>query len=70
MKLFKVICWYDCDSKIDTFANFVIAENSIEAKRIVEEEVWTLDGMKIKDVEEIDMSYSKLLCSVDIDDAY
>lgn len=70
LKLFKVICWYDCDSKIDTFVNFVIAGNSTEAKRIVEEEVWTLDGMEIKSIEEIDMSYPQLLCTVDIDDTY
>ena len=65
LKLFKVTCWYDHTYKNSTFENFVIAGNEIEARRIVEEEVWTLSGMEIKNIEEIDMSLPQLLCSTD-----
>lgn len=63
LKLFKVTYWYDYDSKIGTFIKFVIARNIVEAKRIVEEELFTLDSMKIENVEEI----AQLLCSVDME---
>ena len=65
LKLFKVTCWSDHIYKNSTFENFVIAGNEIEARRIVEEEVWTLSGMKIKNIEEIDMSLPQLLCSTE-----
>lgn len=65
MKLFKVTCWYSGEYKEDTFENFVIAGNGVEAKRIVEEEVWTMSGMEIAGVEEIDMTMPQLLCSCD-----
>lgn len=67
LKLFRVTCWYG-DFKPDTFENIVIAGNIIEAKRIVEEEVWSLNGMKIKHVEEINMFLPQLLCSYDSED--
>ena len=68
LKLFKVTCWHCDEIKSDTFVNFVVAGNDVEAKRIVEEEIWTLSGMGIKDVEEIDMAYPQLLCSVNTSD--
>lgn len=63
LRLFRVTCWDCAEAEDDTFENFVIASNEIEAKRIVEEEIWTLSGMGIKCVEEIDMSLPQILCS-------
>lgn len=63
LSLFRVTCWFDGEEKTSTFENFVIAENAIEAEKIVEEEIWTLSGMEIKSVEKIDMSFPMLLCS-------
>ncbi len=68
MKLYKVTAWFDGYQKTDTFENFVIAENKTDAKRIVEEEIWTLSGMKIKSVEEIDMTFPQLICYVNTKD--
>lgn len=65
LKLFKVECYYDSELKDNTFTCIAIAGNEIEVKRIVEEEVWTLSGMKIKSVEEIDMHFPQLLVAVD-----
>ena len=68
MKLFKVTCWHDGELKVDTFENFVIAGNEIEARRIVEEEVWSLSGMEVKCVTEIDISFPQLLASINTED--
>ena len=70
LKLFRVTCWYNCELKddVNTFENFVIAGNEVEARRIVEEEVWSLSGMEIKCVEEIDMSLPQLLVSINTAD--
>lgn len=68
LRLYKVTCYFDYESQLDTFENFVIAGNEIEAQRIVEEEIWTLGGMAIKCVEEVNMEYPQLLCSVNTDD--
>lgn len=68
MKLFKVTCWHDSELKVDTFENFVIAGNEIEARRIVEEEVWSLSGMEVKRVTEIDISFPQLLASINTED--
>ena len=68
LKLFKVTCWFNYELKTDTFENFVIAENEMVARSIVEKEVWSLSGMEIKCVEEIDMSFPQLLCSINTDD--
>ena len=68
LKLFQVTCWYDYEFKTKTFENFVIAGNEVEAKRIVEEEVWSYSGMEIKCVKEIDMSFPQLLCCIDTDE--
>lgn len=67
MKLFKVTCWHDSEIKTDTFENFVVARNEIEAKKIVNEEVWSLSGMEIKNVKEIDISLPQLLVSINTD---
>lgn len=63
LKLFKVTCWYSGEVKEDTVTSLVIAGNETEAKRIVEEAIWTLGGMEFKSIEEIDMSSPQLLCS-------
>ena len=63
LSLFKVTCWFDGEEKVDTFDNFVIAGNAIEAERIVKEEIWDLSEMEIKSLEKIDMSLPTLLCS-------
>ena len=68
LKLFRVTSWFDYKRKTDTFENYVIAENEIHAGRIVEQEVWSLSGMGIKNIEEIDMSLPQLLCSIDTQD--
>lgn len=68
LKLFQVTCWYDYELKTKTFENFVIAGNEVEAKRIVEEEVWSYSGMGIKCIKEIDMSFPQLLCCIDTDE--
>lgn len=68
LKLFKVTCFYSGITRTDTFENFVVAGNEVEAKRIVEEEIWTLGGMEVKNVEEIDMSFPQLLASINTDD--
>lgn len=68
LKLFKVTCWYDYVLKEKTFESFVIAGNEVEAKRIVEEEVWSYSGMEIKCVQEIDMSLPQLICFINTDD--
>lgn len=64
LKLFRITAWFDYEQETDTFENFVIANNENEAKRIVEQEVWSMGGMKIKSIEEIDMTTQQLLCSV------
>lgn len=72
LKLYKVTAWFDYDEPeySDTFDNFVIAGNEIEAQRIVEEEVWALSGMAIKSVEEVNMEFPRLLCYVSTNDIY
>lgn len=65
-KLFEVICYYDHTlENLDTFVVFVIAKDTKEAKNFVENEVWTLSGMKIKEIKEIDMNDSRILCMKD-----
>lgn len=68
MNLYRVTCYHNKDSKTSTFENLVIAGNEVEAKRIVEEEVWTLSGMEIKSVECVDMTMPCLLVSINTDD--
>lgn len=68
LKLFQVTCWNNYQRKEDIFENFVIAGNDVEARRIIEEEVWTISGMEIKEVKEVDMSFPQLLCFVRTDD--
>ena len=68
LKLFRVTSWFDYKQKADTFENFVIAENEMAARRIVEQEVWSLSGMGIKNTEEIDMSLPQLLCFINTKD--
>ena len=70
LKLYMVTALYNYEDPdgSDTFENFVIAGNEIEARRIVEEEVWTLSGMAVKSVEEVNMDLPQLLCFVDTDD--
>lgn len=70
LKLYRVTAYYSYEyiENSNTFENFVIAGNEIEAQRIVEEEVWTLSGMAIKSVEEVNMDFPQLLCFVDTDD--
>ena len=68
MELFKVTAWFDHEYKTNTFENFVIAKNESDAKRMVNEEIWTLYGMEIKCVEKIDMSVPQILCSINTED--
>lgn len=68
MKLFRVTCWYNSNLKEDTFESFVIAENKVEAEKIVKESVWTLGGMEVKSISEVDMSTQKVLVSIDSKD--
>ena len=68
LKLFKVTCWHDNELKNTTFVNIVVAGNKVEAKRIVEEEIWTLGGMGIKSIEEIDLHYPQFILSANSDD--
>lgn len=64
LKLFKVI---GSSRNPSPFVNdngvviFIVAGNEIEVKRIVEEEIWF--EIKIKSIEEIDMSLPQFLCS-------
>jgi hypothetical protein len=72
LKLFKVVVWncFECTEEWDaTSTCYVIAGNEVEAKRVTEEELWTLGGMSIKSVEEIDMTLPQVLC-VAYDEAY
>ena len=68
LKLFRVTCFHNGVTRADTFENFVVAGNEVEAKRIVEEEIWSLSGMEIKSIKEIDMSKPQLLVSVNTED--
>lgn len=70
LKLFRVTCWHDYIRRDDdyTFENFVIAENETHAKEIVDNNVWSLSGMEIKCVEEVDMTVPRLLCFMNTED--
>ena len=65
-KVYIVTCWHDYLTKYDDdiFMNFVVANNEEEARQIVEDNIWTLSGMGIKEISEIDLSESKYLCWV------
>jgi hypothetical protein len=65
LKLFKVTYWYDHTDENTTFSTIVIAGNDIEAKRIVEEEAYGINCIKIKDIQEIHMTTPQLVCYID-----
>ena len=63
MKLFKVKCQTNEDCG-NIFYAFIIAENEVEAKNIIGQEVWTLGGMVVLSITEEDMKeYPRLLCT-------
>lgn len=67
MKLFKVEC--KTGQYEDKFYCFVIAGNDCEAKKIVEEEIFTLNGMTIVSACEEEMEeFPRLLCTCSEDD--
>ena len=64
MKLFKVKC-----QTSNVFYAFVIAGNEIEAKKIAEEEIWSLGGIMILSVTEEEMKeYPRVICTCSQDD--
>ena len=63
LKLYKVTALFN-PIRLDTFESLVIAGNEIEAQRIVEEEVWTLGGMEIENIEQINMEFPQILCCI------
>ena len=60
LKLFKVTV-YTSENRDKTCDIAVIAGNKIEAKRIVDEEYWTISGMIVKDAVEIEMEYPTIV---------
>lgn len=60
LKLFKVTV-YTSEEGNKTNEIIVIAGNEIEAKRIVNEEYWTISGMIVKNVERIEMEYPTII---------
>ena len=60
LKLFKVTV-YISEERNKTNEIIVIAGNEIEAKRIVNEEYWTISGMIVKSVKKIEMEYPTII---------
>lgn len=69
MKLFKVKGHTSRTRYGNVFFAFVIAENDVEARRIAEEEIWSLGGTEILSVTEEDTeNWPRLLCICTEDD--
>lgn len=68
MTLYKVTCYNDIDSRIDTFDVYVYAYNVQQAMDIVNEEVWTISGMSIKEVVEVEKKLGILCIDADGDE--
>ena len=60
LKLFKVTV-YISEEKNKTNEIIVIAGNEIEAKRVVNEEYWTISSMIVKSAEKIEMEYPTII---------
>ena len=68
MKLFKVECQTN-ENYGNIFYAFIIAGNEVEAKSIIEQEVWTLGGMVVLSITEEEMrEYPRVLCTCSKDD--
>lgn len=68
MTLYKVTCYDDIDSCISTFDVYVYAYNIQQAINIVNEEVWTISGMSIKEVVEVEKKLGILCIDADRDE--
>ena len=66
-KLFQVTACHD-DELNTTFETFVLADSKKQAKDITTKNIWSLSGITIKCVQEIDMSKSQILCTANTDD--
>ena len=62
MTLYKVTC-YGSEYHMDTFDVYVYAYNVQQAMNIVNEEVWTISGMSIKEIVEVEKKLG-IICTV------
>lgn len=65
LKLFKVVVWncFENTEEWDAASTcYIVAGNEVEVRKVTEEELWTLGGMSIKSVEEVDMTLPQVLC--------
>lgn len=65
LKLFKVVignCFEYTEDWDATSTCYIVAGNDVEARKVAEEELWTLDGMSIKSIEEVNMTLPQVLC--------
>lgn len=67
-KLFRVICWHDGELRDSTFEVIVLAKNHEQAQQMVEKEFWTLDGMRVWKVNEINEYVSQIICYANSED--
>ena len=66
-KLFQVTACHD-DELNTTFETFVLADSKKQAKDIIIKNIWSLSGITIKYVQEINTSKSQILCTANTDE--
>lgn len=65
LKLFKVVVWNCYENTEDgdaTSTLYVIADTGADAKKLVEEGFWTIGGMEVKSIEEVNVESPQVLC--------